>query len=154
MRACWLFRGIGPSFPMDVSPFSGGWEFIFQKMVTFYRGMGTSLPVVTPLPRDRIPFPTGGEALFRAKGASLPKDGSSVSEEWKTFCREMGTHFPRAVKPPTAGWEPLYRETGTPSPSDGKHFFRIMGIHLPKDGNPFSERQGHLRLGMGTPFSE
>ena len=39
------------------------------------------------------------------------------------------------MNPFTAGWEPLYRETGTPLPSDWKPFFRIVGIPLPKDGH-------------------
>ena len=49
-------------------PFAGGWEFLLLGMAIFYRGMGTSFPMVTPLPRDGIHFSTGGEPLFRAMG--------------------------------------------------------------------------------------
>ena len=58
MRACWLFRGIGPPLPRDVSPFSGGWEFLeflFQGMGTFYRGMGPYFPV-SVLPGAAVGF--------------------------------------------------------------------------------------------------
>ena len=70
--------------------FSGGCEGSFQKIVTFYRAMGTSLPMVTHLPRDGMPSSTGGEPVFRAVGTSLPKDGTAFPKAGKPFLRGSG----------------------------------------------------------------
>ncbi len=81
--------------------FSVGYEGSFQKIVTFYRAMGTSLPMVTHLPRDGMPSSTGGEPVFRAMGTSLPKDGTAFPKAGKPFLRGSGARVaiirPRCV---------------------------------------------------------
>ena len=168
MRTCWLFRGIGFPLPRDVSPFSGGWEFSFQKMVTFYRGMGTSLSMVTPLPREGMPFATGGEPFIRAMGTPLPKDGTAFPKDGKPFSEGVGTSLPTFYQSVTKLRRGYYqnvtkvlrkcyqRQPGMlpkcyQLPEGCGPLYRPWENALTNNGDPFTERWNPLYRKMGTP---
>ena len=130
--ACWLLRGIGPPLPIVASPFSGRWAFLFQEMGTFYRGMGTSLPMVSPLAKDCKPFTEGWEPRLRRMGTPLPNDGN-------LFYGGIVTVF-------AVGREPLSPWMRTS--------FSAGWAHFSKRGENLSERWELRFRGMGKPFSE
>ena len=130
--ACWLFRGIG-------RPFSERWTFLFQKMGTFYGGMGTSLPMVSPLAKDCKPFTEGWEPRLRRMGTPLPNDGNlfyggigtvfAVGRE--PLSPWMRTSFSAGCAQLSRGWETLperwelrFRGMGKPFSEDRAHIFR------------------------------
>ena len=124
---------------MEASPFSGGWECLSQVMGTYYRGMGTSLPMVTPLPRDGKPFAEGWEHRFRRMGTPLPNDGN-------VFYRGIGNAFAVGREPPS-GCGPLYPCEGAVFPREGNPF-RKMGAPFPRNGKPLAEGYEHIFRGI------